>query len=95
MTFERNYLAVKNRGLITSETTKQDFIEKIKEEFGEFEDEVTTGLHMTDSEAEELADFVNAACNLLIFSGRNPEIELEKVAIKNENRANEHRKSNQ
>lgn len=84
--FERNYKAVVLRGCINNNTKKIDMISKIKEEYKEFMREVTIGEMMTDMEAEECTDLINVCCNTLKLAGRNPEVELEKIAKKNESR---------
>lgn len=92
--FNRNYQAVIDRGIIDDKTSKMDFFYKLDEEMNEFEKEITLSDTMTDREAEELADMINVGCNALKFCGRSPIEELEKVALKNKKRANEHRQSN-
>ena len=85
--FTKNYEAVVNRGLINSQTTKKDFLNKLIEELDEFGEEFDNDNQLlNDREAEELTDIINTCNNWLIFSGRNPISELEKICIKNEKR---------
>lgn len=86
--FDRNYNAVLARNCINENTKKYDLLCKIEEEYKEFSQEITVGPDMTNMEAEELADLINACCTTLRFCGRDPMRELTKIAEKNENRAN-------
>lgn len=80
---ERNFKAIVKRGKITSITTTQDFINKIKEELGEFIEAVNEGL---PNENEELADIILTCLNYARFYDIDIEQELNKKIIKNENR---------
>jgi NTP pyrophosphatase (non-canonical NTP hydrolase) len=74
-----NYDSIVKRGLITSQTTKEDFVDKLYEEVGEFE-EILSEHGMIDS--EELADIILVCLN--ISKHYNIDIEKEmkgKIAV--------------
>jgi NTP pyrophosphatase (non-canonical NTP hydrolase) len=68
---EDNYDSIVKRGLITPDTTKQDFINKLWEECDEFDD-VYTDKGMID--AEELADIILVCLNI----AKHYKIDIEK-----------------
>ena len=83
----KGYNAVINRGCITSKTTPQEFIDKLKEELLE----VLTAFENNDFDnlVEEIADLRHTCDNFHIYLNLDPEKELKKVVLKNERRANE------
>ena len=66
-----NYDSILKRGLITPKTTKEDFVNKLFEEVGEFE-EVFIDHGMIDS--EELADIILVCLNI----AKHYKIDIEK-----------------
>lgn len=66
-----NYDSIVKRGLITHQTTKEDFLNKLFEEVGEFE-EVFVEHGMID--AEELADIILVCLNI----SKHYNIDIEK-----------------
>ena len=66
-----NYDSIVKRGLITPETTDQDFVNKLFEEVGEFE-EIVSEHGMID--AEELADIILVCLNI----AKHYNIDIEK-----------------
>jgi hypothetical protein len=86
---KKNYNAVIERGLITLQTNKLDFYEKAEEELKEIYEacDINSPNTMADAEAMEVMDAITALKNALIFCGRDPREESEKVLIKNRSRA--------
>lgn len=83
---KRNYDAVVNRRLITKETRDNDFLEKLKEEVCEVEEEI---FHCNEKYMrEEIGDCLVVCLNWLTFKGIDIEKLLQEIAIKNEKRAN-------
>ena len=66
-----NYDSIVKRGLITPKTTDQDFVNKLFEEVGEFE-EIVSEHGMID--AEELADIILVCLNI----AKHYNIDIEK-----------------
>lgn len=84
--FNRNYLAVKNRGLLDNNTSDIDFFNKLKEEI----EEVRKQLELKENDENlclEIADCLNVCSNWLIFKGIGLTEILTKIAEKNEKRA--------
>lgn len=52
----RNYAATKRRGLITDETSFDEFVDKLREEVNELDDSLIYRGKMIDFDAAELAD---------------------------------------
>lgn len=69
-----NYKSIVDRGLITSKTTKRDFILKLEEEVQEYTD---AALHGHGSEKEELADVILVCLNI----AKHYNIDIEKELI--------------
>ena len=82
---ERNFKAVVDRGLITTETCDVDFFIKLKEEV----EEVATEIINDDQDAldREIVDCFITCSNWLIHRGANIPYLLAQNAIKNEERA--------
>lgn len=82
--YQRNYEAIKKRGLITKETDDLDFWFKLCEE----KDEVLQALRNKDESnlIEEITDLMNVCSNWLQHKGIDPEKALESCAFKNESR---------
>lgn len=79
-----NYDSIVKRGLITPNTTKQDFIDKICEEVNEFWSEV---IERNDSGIkEELADIILTCLNFAKHYNIDIETELKKKIKVNFNR---------
>ena len=80
---KRNYNSIVNRGLITSDTTDLDFLNKLQEEVTEaFESELGTKEH-----ALEVADCILVCMNYLYHTGIHiPGLLKHKIKI-NEDRA--------
>lgn len=80
----RNYNATIKRGLINDSTTKQDFIDKLKEEVAELELALLNEDHF--NEYEELAD-ISLVCDAYAYHyGIDLQSEKEKKMKINENR---------
>ncbi len=74
-----NYESIVKRGLITPQTTKEDFVNKLFEEVGEFE-EVYVEHGMIDS--EELADIILVCLNIAKHYNIDIEKEMKgKIAV--------------
>ena len=74
-----NYDSIVKRGLITPKTTKDDFVNKLFEEVGEFE-EVFVEHGMIDS--EELADIILVCLNIAKHYNIDIEKEMKgKIAV--------------
>lgn len=92
---QRSYEAIQARGLITDETTRYDFLEKIREELSEAEIEcehITHDLYRNIPKhkkryIEEITDTMTVCLMQLKHLGCDPIEEFEKVVIKNEQRA--------
>lgn len=82
---KRNYNAVVKRGLITHDTTEQDFMDKLIEEVTELKFEVDRQNH--EKKMDELGDCLTVIFNWCEHFGIDHEILLIKTARKNENRA--------
>lgn len=82
--YQRNYEAIKKRGLITKETDDLDFWFKLCEE----KDEVLQALRNKDESnlIEEITDLMNVCSNWLQHKGIDPGKALESCALKNESR---------
>ena len=80
----RNNQAIIKRGLITKDTTLDDYFDKLDEEVKEAKE-----AYNDDNLAEELSDIKSVCDNILLAMKRNPIIEYEKVVLKNEKRAND------
>lgn len=81
--FKRHFQAIVNRGLITSETTLDDFYDKLNEEVNELQ------LANTNEEVhQEAIDVVMVCINMLQYLGVNFEKELIKNIETQEKRAN-------
>jgi NTP pyrophosphatase (non-canonical NTP hydrolase) len=78
-----NYEATKNRGLITKETTQRDFVLKLAEEVGEFED---AALNDCGDFNHELADIILVCFNIASHYSIDIEQQLLKNITKNLNR---------
>lgn len=81
--FKRHYNAIVKRGLITPETTKQDFWNKAEEELLELQVEI----FQEDNWKQESIDLICATMNMLIHNGVDIEYELCKNIEKQEERA--------
>lgn len=81
---EENYASTVKRGLITKDTDMQDFITKIFEEVGEFEEAVEIGT-LKDIK-EELSDIILVCLNTAKHYGFDIEQELINKINKNKNR---------
>ncbi|HWR94118.1 MAG TPA: hypothetical protein VN192_02840 [Flavobacterium sp.] len=83
----RNYQATVRRGKITPATTEQDFINKIKEETAELEDEVWWPFNDNPTYQEaELADIIIVCLNYAKHFNIDIKTALEQKTIYNENR---------
>ena len=80
---EENYKSIVKRGLITPETTKQEFRSKLLEEVGEYQLASMVGLQ---NEREELADIILVCLNI----ARHHEIDIEQE-LKNKIEINKNR----
>jgi len=88
---EDNYSSIVKRGLITPNTTKDQFVDKLFEEVAEFE-EVANEIHFTeypqhDNFNEELADVILVCFNIAKHYNIDIEEELKKKIAKNHQRA--------
>lgn len=81
---DENYEATRNRGLITDKTNMKDFISKLHEELGEFEEAVSIGT--IKQIKEELADIILVCLNTANHYGFDIEKELIIKTNKNKNR---------
>ena len=81
---EENYASTVKRGLIKKHTDMQDFIDKIFEEVGEFEEAVEIGT-LKDIK-EELSDIILVCLNTAKHYGFDIEQELINKINKNKNR---------
>lgn len=86
----RSYQAIVERGLITPETTWEDFNEKIKEEFQEMQVEYEDGNF--EAYVHESLDLVATIFNFIKNNGWNPINGFEDIVLKNEERAKNHSK---
>ena len=87
---ERSYKAIRKRGLITDNTSIQEFIDKIQEEFDELKIEFEKGVFLgvpNEPFYEELIDLITVGIMLLRHHNIDFENKFEKVVIKNEKRA--------
>ena len=86
---ERSYEAIVNRGLITPNTKREDFIKKAKEELVEVENEYLSlrfGEGSKQRYIEEMTDLATVCIMQIHDLGHNFIDEFEKVVIKNETR---------
>jgi|WetSurMetagenome_2_1015567.scaffolds.fasta_scaffold1448032_2 hypothetical protein len=79
----RTYKSIADRGLITNDTTDEEFLKKAKEELLECQDELIFEHGNLD---EEITDLMNVCINWIIHRGCDPDDELLKVIEKNEKR---------
>jgi len=84
----RSYSAIKGRGLITEDTIESDFFLKMKEELKEIADSYGNEKHYV----EECIDLATVCFMQVLHLGYNPIKEFEKVVLKNEKRAINHKK---
>ena len=84
---ERSYKAIRERGLITDETSGAQFIAKAYEELNEWKEAYYTSGLSLDKSAEECTDLMTVCCMWLVNSGYDPIEEFRKVVEKNEERA--------
>lgn len=81
----RSYQAIRNRGLITSETEITDFISKMTEELAEIKHAHVIDKSFDDT-IKETVDLMNVCINALYHHGFDPIKEFEKCIIHNETR---------
>lgn len=72
---EENYKSIVKRGLITPETTSNDFIMKLEEEVQEF---IDADKYSLDNRNEELADIILVCLNYARHYGVDIESELKR-----------------
>lgn len=83
--FKRGYDATVNRGLITPNTKKSEFLAKLKEEVFEWEMELIDDLSKK-RQIHEAGDIITVMVNYLIHSGVDPVKVLTEIVEKNESR---------
>ena len=67
-----HYSAIVNRKLITHQTTTDDFVDKLREEFSEFLDEIHLDPEMMNNATrQECADIMMVCANMLTRKGYN------------------------
>ena len=81
---EDNYTSILNRGLINKHTTKSQFIDKLYEEVGEFEEYYVNNKGELDP--EELADIILVCLNISKHYNIDIEKELNRKIQINKNR---------
>lgn len=80
---ELNYMITRQRGLISSQTTSTEFIEKLNEEVDEF---VNCAIHGEPGFEHELADIILVCFNIANHYGIDIEKQLMENLIKNAQR---------
>jgi len=81
---ESNYKSIVDRGLISSDTTMLDFIDKLNEEYDEF---FESYFHLEGSQPEELADIILVCLNIAKHFDWDIETELKNKVEINHRRA--------
>lgn len=80
---EENYKSIVGRGLITTETKKQDFVLKLEEEVQEF---IDAFINNQGNKNEELADVILVCLNIAKHYDIDIQRELKKKITINKNR---------
>lgn len=90
---QSNYDSILSRGLINKDTTYEDFLEKLYEEVGEFDDALCrfiesdpASFRKHDDMKEELADVILVCLNFAKHYDIDIELELTKKIMKNKYR---------
>ena len=78
-----NYNSIVNRGLITHETSKKDFVLKLEEECQEF---IDAFIHNNGNTKEELSDVILVCFNIAKHYNIDIKKELKNKIIINKNR---------